>query len=101
MKIPPDDARLPFPTKPLVINGRTLEEYIIPKEKKESVLKALYPFFPIPSMDEVRLDLHSGKKFKIRDFRVTREGSMNCLVSRYYEEGGGTVIDWVSPDEDD
>jgi hypothetical protein len=95
------DTRLPFPTKPLVINGFNVEEYIIPEDKKELVLKALYPFIPMPSMDEERLDLHSGKKFKIREFRVTREGLMNCLVSPYYEEGGGTVIDWVPPDEED
>ena len=67
-------------------------------EKKEPVLAALYPFIPKPSLDEERIDLHSGRKFKIRDFRVTREGGMNCLVSPYYEEGGGTVIDWVPTD---
>jgi hypothetical protein len=94
-------SRLPFPTKPLIINDTVVEEYVIPEEQKEPVLEALYPFVPIPSMDEERLDLHSGKKFKIREFRVTREGGMNCLVSPYYEEGGGTVIDWFPPDEDD
>jgi hypothetical protein len=95
------DFRLPFPTKPCFINGIKVEEYIIPEEKKEQVFKALYPFFPLPSLDEERCDLHSGRKFKIREFRVTREGSMNCLVSPYYEEGGGTVIDWVPADEGD
>jgi hypothetical protein len=98
MKFMPEDSRLPFPTKPLQINGVTVEEYVIPREKKERVLQALYPFVPKPSMDEERIDLHSGKKFIIREFRVTREGGMNCLVSPYYEEGGGTVIDWVPPD---
>ncbi len=101
MRFKVKDPRLPFPTKPLIINGLVVEEYIIPDEEKPAVFKALYPFKLLPSMDEERLDLHSGKKFKIRDFRVTREGGMNCLVSPYYEEGGGTVIDWVSPDEDE
>ena len=32
---------------------------------------------------------------------TTGEGCMNCLASPYYEEGGGTVIDWVPPGEDD
>jgi hypothetical protein len=100
MRSMPGDSRLPFPTKPCIINGIEVEEYIIPEEKKGIVLKVLYPFFPLPSMDEERYDLHSGKKFKIREFRVTREGTQNCLVSPYYEEGGGTVIDWVPPDED-
>jgi predicted dehydrogenase len=95
------DNRLPFPTKPLVINGVEVEEYIIPEEKKRKVLEAMYPFIPLPSMDEVRMDIHSGKLFKIRQFRVTREMNQNWLVSPYYEEGGGTVIDWVPPDDED
>ncbi len=94
------DARLPFPTKPCFINGIQVEEYIIPEDKKEQVFKALYPFIPLPSLDEERCDLHSGRQFKIREFRVTREGSMNCLVSPYYEEGGGSVIDCMPLDED-
>jgi len=96
-----EDFRLPFPTKSLFINGEEVEEYIIPEEKKDLVLKALYLFHPIPSLDEERYDLHSGKRFRVREFRVTREGGHNFLVSPYYEEGGGTVIDWVPPDEDD
>lgn len=92
------EPRLPFPTKPLIINGVRLEEYIIPDKRKAEVLKQLYVFRPLPSLDEERLDIHSGKRFKIREFRVTREGNMNCLVSPYYEEGGGTVIDWVPLD---
>ena len=95
------DARLPFPTRPCFINGAQVEEYIIPEEKREQVFKALYPFIPLPSLDEERCDLHSGRQFKIREFRVTREGSMNCLVSPYYEEGGGSVIDWMPLDEED
>lgn len=65
------------------------------------VLRELYRFIPKPSLDEERFDLHSGKVFKIREFRVTREVNYNWLVSPYYEQGGGTVIDWVPPDEDD
>jgi hypothetical protein len=101
MKSMSGDSRLPFPTKPLSLNGITVEEYLVPEEQKELVLRALYPFIPLPSMDEERIDLHSGKRFKIREFRVIREGRMNFLVSPYYQEGGGTVIDWVPPDEED
>jgi hypothetical protein len=86
MKTIPIFPRLPFPTKPLHINGYTVEEYIIPEDKKVEVLKALYPFVPLPSMNAVRLDMHSGKKFRIREFRVTREGNMNCLVSPYMKK---------------
>ncbi len=89
------EFRLPFPTKAINIHGMEVEEYVIPDEKKEIVLRALYPFHPVPSLDEERIDLHSGKSFKVREFRVTREGGYNCLVSPFYEEGGGTVIDWI------
>lgn len=95
MKKTDGEPRLPFPTKPLVINGTKIEEYIIPDEKKAEVLKQLYIFKPVPKLDEERFDLHSGKKFRVRDYRVTREDGMNFLVSPFYEEGGGTVIDWM------
>ena len=89
------DARLPFPTKPLVMNGAEFEEYVIPEEKKAEVLNDLYIFYPIPDLDDTMEDIHSGKRFKVRQFRVTREGGHNFLVSPFYEEGGGTVIDWM------
>lgn len=89
------EPRLPFPTKPLVIGGVELEEYIIPDEKRAEVLDELYIFDPVPALDEERFDLHSGKKFFVRNYRVTREDGHNYLVSPYYEEGGGTVIDWM------
>ena len=90
-----EDFRLPFPTKRTLIDRNEVEEYVIPEEKKDLVLRALCPFFPVPSLDEEWLDRHSGKKFRVRDFRVTREGGHNFLVSPYYEHGGGTAIDWV------
>ena len=95
MKKIDEEPRLPFPTKPLVMNGVKLEEYVIPEEKRAEVLEQLYIFDPVPSLDEERFDLHSGKKFFVRDYRVTREEGMNYLVSPYYEEGGGSVIDWM------
>jgi hypothetical protein len=101
MKYDPNETRLPYPTKPLIINGVIVEEYVIPEKEKWPIFEALYPFIPLPSPDEERVDIHSGKRFRIREFRVTREGKMNCLVSPYYEDGGGTVIDWVPPDEFD
>jgi hypothetical protein len=99
----PDDEepRLPFPTKPLVIHGREIEEYLIPDDKRAEVLAQMYPFAPVPGLDEEWCDIHSGKVFAIRQFRVTREDGHNWLVSPYYEEGGGTVIDWLPTDEDD
>jgi hypothetical protein len=86
---------LPFPIRPWVINGVSVPEFIIPEEKKEEVLGVLYPFSPVPSLDEQMYDLHADKIFTVRDYRVTCEHGMNYLVSPYYAEAGGTVIDWV------
>jgi hypothetical protein len=95
------NERLPFPTKPLVIDGVELEEYVIPEDRKAEVLRQLYLFRPIPSLEDEFFDLHSVRRFKVKQFRVTRENGFNWLVSPYYEDGGGTVIDWVPPEEDD
>ncbi len=92
------NERLPFPTKPLIIDGVELEEYVIPEDRKDEVLRDLYLFRPIPLLDDEFLDLHSGRRFKVREFRVTRENGFNWLVSPYYEEGGGTAMDWVPSD---
>jgi len=94
MRLPGPDPMLPFPTRPLKVQGGMVEEYIIPEDKKEEVLRQLFIYKDIPSLDEEMLDIHEGKKFKVREFRVTREGGMNMLVSPYYPKSGGTVIDW-------
>jgi len=41
------------------------------------------------------------KKFKVKEFCVTKEGKMNMLVSPYYFKSGGTVIDWWPEDGDE
>ncbi len=89
-----EDPRLPFETKIVPTDTGPVEVYIIPEEKKLEVLKLLYIFTPVPSMNKTVEDIHVGKKFKVKDFMVTREDGMNMLVSPYYFEGGGTVIDW-------
>ena len=60
----------------------------------------LYPFAEQPSLDDVRLDIHTSRLFKVREYIVTREGNGNFLVTPYYAEAGGTVLDWVKPDQD-
>ena len=94
----PSEIKLPYPTRPLKVHGGMVEEYIIPDEKKAEVLEALYIFAPVPSLDEEMFDLHEGKKFRVKDFRVTWEHGRNFLVSPYYPSSGGTVIDWMPPD---
>ena len=95
----PIDEKLPYQTRPLFFsNGASVDEFIIPDEDRELVLEQLYPFSPIPKLTDVIYDLHADKTFVVRDFRVTWEHGMNYLVSPYYPESGGTVIDWVDED---
>lgn len=93
-----NNSKLPFPTRTVRAAGGMVEVYVIPNEKKAEVLEELYPFIPVPSLDEKMYDVHADKKFKIKDFCVTREAGMNFLVSPYYFESGGTVIDWLPVD---
>ena len=92
----PIEDKLPYPTCPLVFpDGTSVEEFVIPDEDKEIVLAQLYPFSPIPKLIDIVYDLHADKTFVVKDFRVTWEHGMNHLVSPYYPESGGTVIDWM------
>jgi hypothetical protein len=95
------EERLSFPTKEVKVSGGKVEVYIIPDEKKGEVLKKIYPFIPVPSLEDVMTDIHEDKKFKVKEFCVTREGKMNMLVSPYYFKSGGTVIDWWPEDGDE
>ncbi len=95
------EPRLSYPTRTVQVGRDAVEEYLIPEGDKAAVLKQLYPFKPLPSLDDVMVDLHAEKKFTVKDFRVTREAGMNMLVSPFYFESGGTVIDWVPPDWED
>ena len=89
-------ARLEYPTILVELsNGKVIEIYDIPEADKEKIFRQLYVFENLPSLDEIRLDIHSCKEFYIRDFLVTREGEGNFLVSPYYPESGGTVLDWI------
>ena len=91
----PLDEKLPYQTRPMYFpNGASVEEFIIPDEDRELVLEQIYPFSPIPKLTDVMYDIHAEKTFMVKDFRVTWEHGMNYLVSPYYPESGGTVIDW-------
>ncbi|UCC40390.1 MAG: hypothetical protein JSV96_02770 [Candidatus Aminicenantes bacterium] len=97
----PGSARLPFPTRTVPAVGEMIEVYVIPDVKKAEVLEELYPFIPVPSLNEEMYDVHADKNFKVKEFCVTREAGMNFLVSPYYFESGGTVIDWMPVDIED
>ena len=90
--------KLDYPTEILKMsNGCEVERYLIPDEDKQKVFDALYPFIGRPSLDDTLIDIHASKTFKVRDYIVTREGDGNFLVSPYYAEAGGTVLDWMNP----
>ena len=96
LRITGPQERLEYPTEILKMsNGCEVEKYIIPEEDKQKVLDMLYPFAGQPSLDDELLDIHTDKNFKVRDYIVTREGDGNFLVSPYYAEKGGTVLDWI------
>ena len=92
------EAKLPFPTRPLKVGRGVVEEYVIPGDKKQEVLEQLYIFQGVPSLDDEMYDLHEGKTFVVRDYRVIWEDGQNWLVSPFYPSSGGTVIDWMPPD---
>ena len=89
------DPPLPFPIKIVPSATGPVRIYEIPDDQKEEVLKQLYIFRPVPSLNDVMEDIHAEKQFRVRDFMVAREGEMNVLASPYYLEAGGTVIDWI------
>ena len=93
------EEKLPYITQRMYFpDGTWVEEFIIPEEDKEIVLEQLYPFAPIPKLTDEMYDIHAEKTFIVKDFRVTWERGMNFLVSPYYPESGGTVIDWMDED---
>jgi hypothetical protein len=92
------DPRLSYPTRPVRAGAETIEEYVIPEEEKIQVFDNLYPFDPVPALNEMMYDLHEERQFRVGDFRVIRGETMDMLVSPYYFNSGGTVIDWMPPD---
>jgi len=89
------EEKLPFPRRTVQSASGPIEIYEIPGKEKKAVLEKLFPFRPIPGMGRLMEDIHAEKTFRVREFLVAREGTMNVLASPYYPESGGTVIDWI------
>lgn len=92
------EPRLRFSTRIIPARWGSVEVYDIPDGEKAAVLDELYPFDPVPGLEERMFDLHAEKTFRVSDFRVVRDLGMNMLVSPFYPESGGTVIDWMPED---
>ena len=73
----------------------TVEAYVIPDDKKAEVLKILYPFTPVPDLDDAMFDLHEEKNFRVGDYLVIYEDGFNWVVSPYYASSGGSAMDWM------
>ena len=87
---------LDYPTHLLALaDGTFTKEYEIPEEDREEVFRKLYLFDSPPPMDTEMMDIHEGKKFKVKEFRVIREDGGNFIVSPFYPSSGGTLLDWV------
>ena len=86
---------LPFPSRDLRVCGGVVKEYVIPEARKEEILRSLYPFERVPGLDDEMYDLHEGRRFRVRDYKVVVECGMLMLVSPYYATSGGSVIDWM------
>ncbi|MFA6816713.1 MAG: hypothetical protein WCS73_10515 [Lentisphaeria bacterium] len=91
---------LSFPKKELKMRvGPATEEYIIPAARKAEILEALYPFSHCPDLKEWRYDLHEKKFFRVENYKVIYEHEYNFLVSPYYANSGGMVIDWLEDEK--
>ena len=95
----PEITELPFPTVKHYFGNEVVEEYAIPDDKKAEVLEALFIFEPVPGLDELFVDIHENRAFRVRDYKVVKDSQGLWLVSPYYFSSGGTVIDWVPADE--
>ena len=92
----PPSPRLPYPLQELAMrSGPPAQEYVIPEDERAKVLKSIYPFSPCPDLNALRFDLHEEKYFAVREFKVIRENERNFLVSPFYANSGGMVIDWL------
>jgi hypothetical protein len=86
---------LPYPTRIIKLaNGEEIAEYIIPDEAKQEVLDALYPFYPVPKLDDVFEDIHANMKFMVKDYKVILDRGHLFIMSPYWQEYGSSVIDW-------
>ncbi len=95
-----ESPELDYPLKTLEMPDGYQPElvYEIPDEDKEKVWNSLNPFVSSFTMEDILLDIHSNKKFALKDFIVIRSNGRNFICSPYYKEAGGTVLDFVPPE---
>ena len=91
---------LPYPlAKVECADGIAQMEYVIPNEDKAKVLEQLFFLTPQPGLDDEMFDIHEGKTFTVRDFKVIRWHGANIIASPYHAKSGGMLVDWMSLDK--
>lgn len=89
---------LSYPVKKMALPGGSYEvEYVVPNKDKDALIKELNPLKNRLSANSTRFCLHQQKTFKLRKCRVIRYNGRNLLVSPWYDQTGGTLLDWVAP----
>ena len=89
---------LGFPLEDLVLpNGQIEQVYNIPAELVFQTAVSLWPFLPEPTAETEFVDVHCDKKFKFKEAKIIRFDNRNMLVSPFYAEKGGTVLDFIDP----
>lgn len=76
-----------------------ITRFVREKGLVEAYLAKAYPFYPVPALGDVRLDLHSGKKFRVGSCRFIVYADRVMAVSPEFYKSGGTVLDWVVPED--
>ena len=82
-------------------NGVSVYKMVIPLEEKQGVIDRLSPFVPGKVVFDMQYrDLHTGKTFMGNETVVVYEGEDYWVVTPFYIEGGGTLIDMMPVDKE-
>ena len=66
---------------------------------RQKVLNDLWPFEEdAANVEDTLIDLHSRKRFKVKDFRVIRCRERNMICAPDYPNTGGMLVDWMHED---
>ena len=90
-----EPLKYPMVWKQFQNHNYRFRQYVIPPEEKAAVIRKLWMFDGAErlDMDATYLDIHCNKTFKLRDAIITREDDCNFIMSPYYAEAGGTLLD--------
>lgn len=89
---------LSYPVRKMALPDGSYEvEYVVPGKDKGRILDELNPMKTHLTPNCTRFCLHQQKTFRLARCRVIRYNGRNLLVSPWYDQTGGTLLDWVAP----